>query len=299
MKVFVTGATGYIGLELVRELIAHGHAVTGLARSDASANKLESVGASSIRGDIENIASLQEGARAADGVMHLAMIHDFHNLAKSFAIDRAAITAMAEALKGTGKPLVVTSDTMVLTYGKVGTERDCDFEPGTTLSGRAESEPLLKSLTAEMGIRGVIVRLAPVVHGEGDRAYTGMLVDLARKNQAAIYVGDGSQRWAAVHKKDAVACFRLALEKGPAGAVYHAVAEDGVSLKALSEVVAKKLSIPAQSQSRQEAEESLGFMAEYVDADSPASGHITRRELGWEPQQLDWLADVEANYFTA
>lgn len=226
------------------------------------------------------------------------MIHDFHNLDESFAIDRAAITAMAEALEGTGKPLIITSDTMVLSYGKLGIETDNDFEPGTTLAGRAESEPLLKKLTEELGIRGGIVRLAPVVHGEGDRAYTGMLVDLARKNNAAVYVGNGSQRWAAVHKEDAVEVFRLAMEKGRPGAVYHAVAEEGVTLKDLSETIAKHVGVAAESQTREKAEKSLGFMAEYVDADSPASGDLTRNELGWTPKQPGLLADINANYFT-
>lgn len=298
MKVFITGGTGFIGLPLIRHLLSHNHTITALARTPSSTSTLLSLGCAPHPGSLTDLSSLRAAASSADAVLHLAMIHDFHNLDKSFAIDRAAITAMAEALEGTGKPLIITSDTMVLSYGKVGVETDNGFEAGTTLAGRAESEPLLKKLTEELGIRGGIVRLAPVVHGEGDRAYTGMLVDLARKNNAAVYVGDGSQRWAAVHKEDAVEVFRLAMEKGRPGAVYHAVAEEGITLKELSETIAKHVGVAAESQTRQQAEESLGFMAEYVDADSPASGDLTRDELGWTPKQPGLLADINANYFT-
>ncbi|KIY00259.1 uncharacterized protein Z520_03944 [Fonsecaea multimorphosa CBS 102226] len=300
MLVFVTGAPGFIGRATIEELHKHGHEVLGLARSDASAEKISKLGAQVHRGDLEDLESLRTGAKKADGVIHLAFIHDFSNYERAGAADRAAIEAMAEAMAGTGKPLVIASGTMLAVKGQLATE-DAEPERGTPFAMRQESADLVVKLSKEKGIRGSIIRLPPTVHGKEDKGLIPMYIDGARKAGAVSIVGDGSNRWCAVHRQDAAVLFRLALEKGVPGGTYHAVAEQGVPWKDIANVVGKNLQLPVENKSSEEAMKTLGFLALVFGADNPASSEKTQRELGWDPRasgQPELLADLEANYFS-
>lgn len=297
MRVFITGAAGFIGSATVQELIKNGHQVLALARSDANIEILTKLGAEPHKGDLEDLESLKSGAKATDGVIHLAFIHDFSNFAEVCATDRAAIEAMAEVLAGTGKPLIIASGTLGLPKGTLGIE---DSEPvrDHPLSDRALSADLVYATSKEKKIRGTVVRFAPTVHGKGDHGFITMLGNAYRQKGSVIYVDDGSARWPAVHREDAAVLLRLALEKGTAGATYHAVAEQGVRIKDLAEVIGEKLQLPLKSESIQEAAGSLGFLGHVIALDNPVSSDKTQKELGWHPTRLGLLADMEANYFT-
>lgn len=291
MRVFVTGATGFIGSAVVGELLGAGHEVVGLARSDEAEARLRAAGAAAHRGALENPASLAAGARGADGVVHLAFIHDFSRYEENADTDRVAAAAMAEALAGTGKPLVVTSGTAVLPPGRVGTEAD-----GPTAQTRAKSELVLAA--ASRGVRVSAVRLAPTVHGRGDRAFVPALIGIARQAGEAAYVGEGANRWPAVHRLDAARLFRLALEKGAAGSRFHGVAEEGIPVRAIAGAIGEGLGVPARSIAPEEAEARFGWLAGFVAADSPASSAATRGALGWEPREAGLLDDMrEGGYF--
>ncbi|OAP57999.1 hypothetical protein AYL99_07089 [Fonsecaea erecta] len=299
MLVFLTGAPGFIGRVTIEELLNHGHEVLGLARSDASAETISKLGAQVHRGDLEDLESLKSGAKKADGVIHLAFIHDFSDYAKAAAVDQAAIEAMASTMAGTGKPLVIASGTMLVRKGKLATEDD-EPERGTPFQVRQDSADLVVKLSKEKGIRGSIVRLPPTVHGKGDKGLIPRFIDAARQHNAVSIVGDGSNRWCAVHRLDAAVLFRLALEKGASGAYYHAVAEQGVPMKDIARVVGKKLQVPVENKPADEVMKTLGFLALVFAADNPTSSEKTQRELGWDPRasgQPDLLADMEAHYF--
>ncbi|CAF1095922.1 unnamed protein product [Adineta steineri] len=298
MRVFVTGAAGFIGRAVVQELINHGHQVLGLARSDASAEIITKAGGLPHRGDLEDLESLKSGARTADGVIHLAFEFDFNNMAKSTAMDRAAIEAMGEAMAGTGKPLVIASGTLFLPKGKLGTE-DTEPDRNNPLSERGQSADLVCKLSKEKQIRGSVIRLSPTVHGKEDKGFIPMLINLARQKGFVTYIGDGSARWPAVHRLDAAVLFRLALEKGTAGGIYHGVAEQGVSMKDIMTLVGKHLQLPVQSKSMNEAVEAIGFFAHVIGSDNPVSSDKTQKELGWHPSQPKLLDDIEANYFSS
>jgi nucleoside-diphosphate-sugar epimerase len=297
MRVFVTGAAGFIGRAVVQELLKNGHQVLGLARSDASAEAITKAGAEPHRGDLEDIESLKSGAKAADGVIHLAFIHDFNNFARAAAVDRAAIAAMGEVMAGTGKPLVIASGTMGVLKGKLATE-DTEVDRNTPFSDRGLSADLVYRLSKEKQIRGSVIRLTPTVHGVEDKGFIPMLINLARQKGFVTYIGDGSARWPAVHRLDAAVLFRLALEKGTAGATYHAVAEQGVPIKDIMTVIGKHLQLPVEGKPLNEAVEAIGFFAHVVGSDNPTSSEKTQRELGWHPTQPKLLADMEANYFS-
>lgn len=298
MRVFVTGAAGFIGSATVQELIKNGHQVLALAHSDASIETLTKAGAEAHKGDLKDIESLKSGAQATDGVIHLAFIHDFSDMAAVCAIDRAAIEAMGEVLAGTEKPLVIVSGTLGLPKGTLMTE-DADPERNTPpFSDRAFSADLVYALSKEKKVRGTVIRLAPTVHGAGDRAFIPMLINACRQKGSVIYVGDGSARWPAVHREDAAVLLRLALERGTAGATYHAVAEPGVRMKDVVEVLGKKLQLPLQSESVHGAAAALGFIGHVIALDNPVSSEKTQKELGWHPTRPGLLADVEANYFS-
>lgn len=296
MLVFVTGANGFIGQATVRELLKNGHQVLGLARTDAQVEALTAAGAEPHRGNLKNLDSLRNGAKSADGVIHLAFIHDFNDLAAACAVDREAIKAMSEGIAGTGKPLVIASGTLSLPKGYLVNE-DTEPESGTAMMDRRLSADLVYAFSQDSNIRGSVVRLAPTVHGAGDHGLIPMVANAFREKGAITYVGDGSQRWNAVYRDDAAVLLRLALENGTAGATYHAVAEEGVSHKDIWTLVGKKLGLPVEGKPAEEVVEAIGFFGHVIGMDNPTSSQKTQRELGWQPEGPGLLADIEANYF--
>ncbi|KAK5172791.1 uncharacterized protein LTR77_002911 [Saxophila tyrrhenica] len=298
MKIFVTGASGFIGRAVVPELLNHGHEVLALARSDASASSLTKAGASTIRGDLQDLNALKEGAKASNGVIHLAFMPAFSS-AEAFqsatAADRAAITAMAEAMEGTNNPLVICSGTLGYPQGQVSNEdTEPNIQPGFD---RDLSLALTYSLSKEKNIRGMLMRLAPVVHGStDDKGFVPMMAQAAKKNGFAAYPGDGSARWTAVHVDDAAVAFRLAVEKGKAATTYLPIAEGGVSVKEIATAIAKKAGVPAESRPAEELQPLIGFLAMVMNFDTPVNSEKTQKELGWTPKGPALLDDVEANY---
>ena len=293
MRVFVTGATGFVGSAVVNELLSAGHEVLGLVRSDKGAEALTAAGAKVHRGHLEDLDSLKSGATAADGVIHTAFIHDFTKFAENCEIDRRAITALGEVLAGSDRPLIITSGTGVLTPGRAA--RESDRFPAVHPNPRIASEQAADAVEAK-GVKAMSVRL-PQVHGKGDHAFTPLLIGIARDKGRAAYVGDGLNRWPAVHRLDAARLYGLALEKGTAGARYHAVAEQGVSLRALEELIGRRLNLPVASIPPEEAADYYGWFAHFASMDMPASSEWTRKTLDWEPTQPELLADMEAHYF--
>jgi len=291
MRVFVTGATGFIGSAVVRELIDAGHQVVGLARSDKAAAALTAAGADIHRGSLEDLDSLRSGASAADGVIHLAFNHDFANFAANAATDSLAIEAIGAALEGTGKPLVATSGTLMLAQGRLGTEDDASAQ---TTPRRSEETALA---LAARGVRASVVRLAPSVHGPGELGFVPTLISIAREKGVAAYVGDGLNRWSAVHRLDAARLFRLALEKGAAEAVYHGVADESVPFRDIAGVIGRHLNVPAVSIPREEADAHFGWIAFAALADNPASSSLTRERLGWQPANPSLIADLEQGHY--
>jgi nucleoside-diphosphate-sugar epimerase len=291
MRVFVTGASGWIGSALVPELRGAGHQVVGLARSDASAAAVEKLGADVLRGDMDDLETLEAGVANADGVVHLAFGHDFDRMEAAIRTDAAAVAAMGAALGGSGKPFVVASGTP-LTAGRVATEQD-DLVGMGPIAGRADiARAVLK--TAESGVRASLVRLPRSVHGEGDaHGLIARLVIAGREKGIAAYVGDGTARWPAVHVLDAAHLFRLALEHAPAGSVLHAVGDEGVAIRDVAEVAGRRLGLPVTSV---EADE-LGFLGALLAIDQPASAALTRELLGWQPTHPGLLDDLEKGYY--
>lgn len=299
MRVFITGSTGFIGTATTQELIKNGHSVLGLVRTDAQAEALTKAGGEPHRGGLEDLEALKSGAKSCDGVVHLAYIHDFSNLDHSNAVDRASIEVMGEVMAGTGKPLIISSGTLAVPKnGQIATE-ETEAELGTPLSGRAKSAELLFAMSKEKNIRGMVVRFSPTVHGAGDKGLIPMIVDTAKKSGSILYIGDGSARWPACHRYDAAVLLRLMLEKGRSGATYNAVQEGAVSMKDIMTVAAKKLSLPVEGKSSEEAMGALGFFAFVLGMDNPTSSEKTQKELGWKPTGLGLLEDLEANYFSS
>jgi len=295
MRIFVTGAAGFIGRATTQELIKHGHRVLGLARSDASAETITKLGAEVHRGHLEDIPSLKSGAQACDGVIHLAFIHDFSDFPRVTGIDRAAIVAMGEVMAGTGKALIIASGTLGQPKGVV-TDEDTEPERDTLFASRSLSADAVYQLSKEKGVRGMVIRLSPTVHGSEDKGLIPMMTAVAQKNGVVTYVDSGEQRWPAVHRLDAAVLLRLALEKGRAGATYNAVAEQGVTMKDIMTTVGKVLKLPVQSKNPQEAMEAMGFLAHVIGFDNPTSSEKTQKELGWKPVQVKLLADLEESY---
>ncbi len=295
MRVFVTGATGFIGTAVVRELLAAGHQVLGLVRSDAGAETLARLGVGSHRGELSDTDSLAAGARACDGVIHTAFNHDFSQYEANAQTDQRALAAMAQALEGTNKPLVATSGTAVLEPGRIGTEADAPAPDGLGRI-RAASEAVLAA--ADRGVRVSAVRLPPSVHDRGDHGFVPALIDVARRTGVAAYVGDGDNRWPAVHRLDAAMLFRLALEKATPGSRVHGVAEEGVPMRSIAEAIGQGLGVPVRSLGADEAAAHFGWMALFVAIDNATSSELTRHSLGWQPQQPRLLEDMRSSgYF--
>ncbi len=292
MRVFVTGATGFIGSAVVRELIAARHQVVGLARSDRSAAALAAVGAEAQRGSIEDLDSVRRGAAGADGVIHLAFNNDFRDYAGAAAAEQRAVEAMGAALAGSGKPFVVTSGTLaVASLGRVATERD--LHPGGT--ARAGVEDAVSTL-AKQGVRSSAVRLAPCVHDASRQGLASQFAGLAREKGVSAYIGDGSNRWPAVHVLDAARLFRLALESAPAGSIWHGAGEEGIPFLDIAEAIGRKVGVPVVSLPRAEADKHFGFFANVVSVDDPTSSALTQEQLGWKPQEPTLIADIGSSH---
>ena len=297
MRLFVTGATGWVGSAVVPELLSAGHEVVGLARSDASAAALAAAGAEPLRGSLDDLDVLRAGAGAADGVIHLAFIHDFERIADSGPVDRRAIETLADALAGSGKPLLVTSGTAGAAPGRVSTEADAGDPDGPARHRLGGERAALAAV--ERGVRAVVVRLPPTVHGAGDHGFVPALVAAARAAGAAGYVGDGANRWAAVHRGDAARLYRLAVEAAPAGSVLHAVGEEGVPTRAIAEAIGRGLGLPTESISPADVQERLGWIGGFFALDVPSSSARTRELLGWEPSGPTLLEDLAGESYFA
>ena len=283
MRIFVTGATGFVGSAVTAELLAHGHQVLGLARNDANAAALTAAGASVHRGDLTDPASLTAGAAACDGVIHTGFIHEFHRMAEVSEIDRQAILALGKALHGSNRPIVVTSGTALVNPGQMATETDT---PGI----QAHAHPRIASelaaiAVADIGVHISVVRLSPSVHGDGDHGFLPLLIRLARDTGVSAYIEPGRNRWTAVHRRDAARLYRLALEKGRAGARYHGVGEEAVAFKDIAGAIGRGLTLPVTGKSPERAADHFGWFAAFAGLDCPASAALTRSELGWLPTQ--------------
>ncbi|OHV05585.1 SDR family oxidoreductase [Mycobacterium talmoniae] len=291
MRVFVTGASGFVGSAVVAELLDAGHQVVGLARSDSSAQALAVAGAQVQRGDLDDLDSLRAGATGSDGVVHLAFNHDFTDYAGAGQTDRRAIEALGAALAGSDRPLVVTSG-LAGRGGDVLTETDT-ADPALPRASEAAALPF-----ATQGVRASVVRLSPSVHGEGDHGFVPRLIDIARQQGVSAYPGDGSNRWPAVHRLDAARLFRLALEQAPAGTIWHGVAEEGIPVRDIATVIGRHLNLPVTSIPVAQAFEHFGWLGAFFALDIRASSALTQQRLGWRPSGTGLLEDLgQGHYF--
>ncbi len=308
MRVFVTGASGWIGSAVVPELIGAGHQVVGLARSDASASALSAAGAEVIRGTLDDLDTLRSCAAECDGVIHLAFKHerafsgDFKGAADA---DRRAVETFGEALEGSQRPLLVASGTLGLSPGRVATERD--GHGSDAVGGHLASGPRTRWATSELvlsfasrNVRSSVVRLPPTNHGDGDHGFIAALVGIARDKGISGYIGDGTNRWPAVHRLDSAHLFKLALDKASAGSTLHATAEEGVPIREIAEVIGRHLNLPVVSVAAEDAAQHFTWMSDFIAADSPASSELTKELLSWQPTQPGLIEDLDqGHYFRA
>lgn len=290
MRVFITGATGFIGSAVIPELTSAGHQVIGLARSDAAVAALAALGAEAHRGSLEDLESLRRGAADADGVIHAGFIHDMENFAKNCEIDRQAILAIGDAMAGSGRPLIVTSGTgFGAPGGRLRTEEDA-ANPSSARMPRASEEAAASA--AAKGVRVSVVRL-PQVHDQDKQGLTTYAIAMARQKGVSAYIGDGLNRWPAVHRLDAARLYALALDKGTAGARYHAIGEEGISAREIAEAIGRGLNVPVVAKSPEEAGEHFGWLAAFMALDMPASSALTQEWLGWRPTGPGLIADLD------
>ena len=292
MRVFITGASGFIGSAIVKDVLAAGHHVVGLARSDTSAKLLESLGAEVLRGSLDDLDSLKHGAANSDGVIHCAFVHDFSDYASSIKKDQLAIQTLGAALEGTNRPLIVSSGILGLSNNRFATEQD----QASLEMPRAAAEEITISFSSK-DVRSSVIRLPPSVHDKGDHAFIPMIISIAREKGVSAYIGEGLNRWPSVHRVDVAQLYRLALEKGTAGARYHGVADEGIPFRNIAEAIGKRLNVPVVSKPVEEAIDHFGWLGHFIRFDSPASSKHTQQELGWRPTQNSLLADIEQNYF--
>lgn len=297
MKIFVTGATGFIGSATVQELINAGYEVLGLTRSDKGEKQLADMGAKAHRGSLEDLESLRSGAAMCDGVIHTAFIHDFSKFKENCETDRLVIDALGSVLVGTDRPLIVTSGTGFgsPTPGALATE-DVTPAPGTAAHPRIASEEAADT-EVKRGVKASVMRFPPSVHGKGDHGFVPALIQIARAKGVSAYIGDGMNRWPAVHRLDAAHAFRLALEKGFAGARYHAVADEGIPCRDIATNIGKHLNLPVVSISPEEIAGHFGWLGNFFASDVPASSKLTQERLGWHATQPGLIPDLEMGHY--
>lgn len=292
MRIFVTGATGFIGSAIVQELIGAGYEVLGLARSDEGAAFLARAGAKPHRGSLEDLESLRSGAAESDGVIHTAFIHDFNNYGPAVETDRRAIETIGTALQKSGRPLIVTSGLALLAPGRVATEED---EPGPDFPRKSEQTAME---FASRGVRTSIVRLPFSVHGDGDHGFVPRLIQIAREKGISAFIGDGLNRWPAVHRLDAARLYKLVLEKGSTGARYHGIGDDGVPTREIAELIGRALDVPVVSRLQEQAADHFGWMGLFFGMNASVSSSLTRERLGWRPTHVGLVGDLEnGTYF--
>ncbi len=291
MKTFVTGATGFIGTAVVQELLSSGHEVLGLARSQASADALRAAGAGVHEGNLEDRGSLIAGAKACDGVVHLGFVHDFSRYKEMCEFDRGVIETLGSALRGSDRPLIVTSGLLNVT-----TEEDRHPANASQTLPRAASEEAADSLV-QQGVRAGVVRPSPSVHGEGDQGFIAMLMEIAKKKGASAYIGEGNNRWSAVHRLDAARVFVRALERTTAGARFHAVGELEIPFRKIAAALGEQLGLPVIRVAPEAAEAHFGWLSWAVATDSPASNASTRAALDWQPSHPTLLDDLASGAY--
>lgn len=293
MRVFVTGASGFVGSAVIEDLVAAGHEVRGLVRSDEAAAQVAAAGVTPHRGSLEDLDSLRAGAAWAEGVIHTAFNHDFSRFADNAALDQAAIETLGAALEGSSRPLLVTSGFARLTQGREANEDDL---PPVRLEGYPRVSEQTAMALADRGVHASSVRLAPSVHDRGDHGFVPTLIQVARETGVSAYVGDGANRWPGVHRRDAARLFRLALEDGRGGARWHGAAEAGLPFKSIAEAIGRGLGLPVEPRPA----EHFGWIGAFAGMDVPASSALTRQRLGWTPKGPGLLEDIAtAGYLDA